>query len=125
LSPEEVVQRKTLYPSASGDPRAFSVVGGEIQFWPWSGGTFSAEMTYWKKIPALSDAAPTNWLLAGHPDIYLYTALIQSAPYLKEDARLSTWGTLAEAGVQDLVGADRTARSAPHLGVGIVPGGTP
>lgn len=125
LSPEEIVQRKTLYPSASGDPRAFSVVGGELQFWPWSGGTFSAEMTYWKRIPALSDTATTNWLLAGHPDIYLYTALIQSAPYLKEDARLTTWASLAEAGAQDLIDADKVSRFAPHLGVGIVSGGTP
>lgn len=125
ISPEDLISRKTLYPNESGDPVAFAVVGGQLQFWPWCGGTFSAEMTYWKRIPALSDAAPTNWLLAEHPDIYLYTALIQSAPYLKDDARLQVWGTLAQTCLDDLVQADKTARSAPNMGVGIVPGGTP
>lgn len=125
ISPEEIVQRKTLYPNISGPPRAFSVVGGQLQFWPWGGSTFSGELTYWKRIPALSDVAPTNWLLAAHPDIYLYTALIQSAPYLKDDDRLTVWGTIADTGVTDLIGADKVSRSAPHLGVGIVSGGTP
>lgn len=126
ISPEEIVSRKTLYPNQSGDPQAFSVVGGEFQFWPWAGtGSFSGELTYWKRFAPLSDAAPTNWLLSEHPDIYLYTSLIQSAPYLKDDARLQIWGTLAETAIADLVGADKVAKSAPHLGVGIVPGGTP
>jgi hypothetical protein len=126
VSPEEIVQRKTLYPNESGDPQCFSVVGTEFQFWPWaSGGTFDAELTYWKAIPALSDSNPTNWLLTKRPDVYLYTTLIQSAPYLKDDARLTVWGTLATTGLDDLMAGDKQARTAPHLSVGIVPGGTP
>lgn len=126
VSPEEIVQRKTLYPHESGDPQCFTVVGGEFQFWPWaSGGTFSGELTYWKSIPALSDATTTNWLLTKRPDVYLYTTLIQSAPYLKDDARLSAWGTLASTGMDDLIQGDKQSRTAPHLSVGIVPGGTP
>lgn len=126
VSPEEIVQRKTLYPNESGDPQVFTVVGGQFQFWPWGGtGSFSGELTYWKRIPALTDTNTSNWLLVGHPDIYLYTSLIQSAPYLKDDARISVWASLAQTGLADMVEADRQARSAPHLGVGIVPGGTP
>lgn len=126
VSPEEIVERKTLYPSETGDPQVFSVVGGQLQFWPWSGtGTFTGELTYWKTIPALTVSNTSNWLLAAYPDIYLYTSLIQSAPYLRDDARLTVWATLATAGLSDLTEADRQARSAPHLGVGIVPGGTP
>jgi hypothetical protein len=126
VSPEEIVQRKTLYPNESGDPQVFSVVGGQFQFWPWGGtGSFSGELTYWKTIPALTSTNTTNWLLTAHPDIYLYTSLVQSAPYLRDDARLQVWATLAETALSDLTEADKKARSAPHLGVGIVPGGTP
>lgn len=126
ISPEEMVARKTAYPNASGDPQAFSVVGSQLQFWPWAAGTFAdAELTYWAKVPALTDAAPTNWLLTNHPDIYLYTSLIQSAPYLSENARIQVWGVLASTALDDLIGADKVSRTAPHLGVGIVSGGTP
>lgn len=123
--PEAIVERKTLYPNESGDPQCFSVVGGEFQFWPWHSGTFTGELTYWKKIPALSVSNTANWLLTAHPDIYLYTTLIQSAPYLKDDDRLQVWGTLATTAIDDLIGADKVARTAPHLSVGIVSGGTP
>ena len=30
-------------------------------------------------------------MLAEYPDIYLYGALVESAPYLKDDARLTVW----------------------------------
>lgn len=125
VDPEEIVKRKTLYPSQSGNPQVFSVVGGQFQFWPWVGGSFSGTLVYWQRIPPLSVSATTNWLITKHPDIYLYASLIQSAPYLKDDDRVQTWGGLAQAAISDLIGADQVARTAPHLGVSIVPGGTP
>lgn len=126
ISPEEIVQRKTLYPGESGAPQAFTVVGVELQFWPWaSGGTFTGEMTYWKRIPALTSTNTSNWLLVRRPDVYLYTTLIQSAPFLRDDDRLATWGGLAETGLADMVKSAKASRSAPHLSVGIVAGGTP
>lgn len=125
ISPEEVIERKTLYPNTTGDPQAFSVVGAQFQFWPWSAGTFTGELTYWKRIPALSVTNTTNWLLTADPDIYLFGSLSASAPYLKDDGRLETWGGLYTSGVADKIGADKVARTAPHLSVGIVPGGTP
>lgn len=125
ISPEEIVQRKTLYPNESGDPQAFTVVGEELQFWPWGGtGSFTGEMTYWKRIPPLSTNG-TNWLLERRPDVYLYTTLIQSAPFLKDDDRLATWGGLAQTGLADMVKSAKASRTAPHLSVGIVAGGTP
>ena len=125
VSPEEIILRKTLYPSEDGDPQIFAIVGGQFQFWPWiSTGTFSGELTYWKSLPPLASNT-TNWLLTSHPDIYLYTSLIQSAPYLRDDARLNVWSSIAESCLSDLSEADKKARTAPHQGVGIVPGGTP
>ena len=43
-------------------------------------------------MAALTDLAPTNWLLTKHPDVYLYGALLESAPYTKEDERINVWG---------------------------------
>lgn len=122
--PENIVERKTLYPSASGDPLVFSVVGGQLQMWPWSAGTFSGQLTYWQRIPALATAV-TNWLLSAHPDAYLYGACLKSAPYIKDDSRISVWGAAFEAILSDIVAADQTGSMAPHLAIGIVLGGTP
>jgi hypothetical protein len=126
VEPEIIAEYKAKYPSEVGDPRVFSIVGSEFQFWPWvTGGSYAAEISYWKRIPALTAIATTNWLLASHPDAYLYTSLIQSAPYLKDDERLTIWGTLATQILADLVTADKVARFAPHISVPYVAGGTP
>lgn len=42
-------------------------------------------------LTSLSAGSPTNWLLTSYPDIYLYASLLESAPYLKDDARLQMW----------------------------------
>lgn len=125
VDPEEIVKRKTLYVGQPGDPQCYSVVGAQFQFWPWNGGTFSGEIAYWKAIPALSATATTNWLLVRRPDIYLTAALTNASPYLKDDDRLTVWGTMAATGISDLIGADKLARTSTNLGVHIVPGGTP
>ena len=66
-------------------------------------------MVYYAKIASLSDSNTTNWLLAKHPDIYLYGALIQSAPYLKDDERVATWMSLYERMLEDMEKADERA----------------
>jgi len=123
--PEEINRKKSFEGCITGRPRFFSVVGGELQFFPApAGGTsYVAELTYWKRVPALSDAAPTNWLLSLNPDAYLYGALLQSAPYLKDDPRIQSWGTFFETILSDIAAADRierdsTFQAVPHLAHG-------
>lgn len=126
VNPETISQYKIDYASKDGDPTVYSIVGGEFQFWPWAGtGSYPAEIAYWKRIPALSDANPSNWLLVSHPDAYLYASLLQSAPYLKDDARIDVWGTFATQILDDMIGADKLARTAPNIAVPYVAGGTP
>ena len=42
-------------------------------------------------------AVGAGWLLLDAPDVYLYGTLIQSAPYLQDDARTQTWAALYAA----------------------------
>jgi hypothetical protein len=117
--PEQIGRKKSMADSAMGRPRFFSVVGGEFQFFPapGEGASYTAELTYWKRLPALSDANPSNWLLALHPDAYLYGALLQSAPYLKDDARIQGWGTFFQTILADIVATDRIERDSTFQAV--------
>jgi hypothetical protein len=123
----EQINRKKAFESTGGNPRFFSVVGGELQFFPApsGGASYSSEMTYWKRIPALSDAAPSNWLLALHPDAYLYGALLQAAPYLKDDARIQSWGTFLETILSDIAAADRFERDSTNQSIPTISHGCP
>lgn len=126
VEPEEINRRKTLYPNESGDPQVWARVGSEYRVWPWaSGGSYAGELTYWKAIVPLSNSNTSNWLLESHPDAYFYASLMHAPLYLKDPAMLSTYATFVTQILADIVGADKLARTAPHLSVGVVAGGTP
>ena len=92
--------------TASGKPRFFGVVGNQLRILPTPDGTYTTELTYFAKLTKLSNSVTTNWLLTSSPDIYLYGALLQAAPYLQDDARIQTWATLYERALNDLRTAD-------------------
>lgn len=70
----------------------------------------SAVLYYYAKIPALSDDAPTNWLLTKKPNIYLYATLLESAPFMQDDSRIVTWERLLDTAITDFTLADQMAR---------------
>jgi hypothetical protein len=106
LDPTVFQQWKEAGSLAGRPPAYFTVVGGEFQFYPVADKTYAAELTYIQRFPALSTANSSNWILADYPDAYLYGALVQSAPYLKDDNRATVWGTLFTAALDDICNAD-------------------
>ena len=82
-------------------PRYFTVFGHEIELAPTPDAAYTIEMVYRQNIPPLASNG-TNWLLTLAPDLYLYGALLESAPYLKEDARIQTWGLGLTSALGDL-----------------------
>ena len=64
-----------------------------VELLPAPTGDTDVVLTYYQKIPALSDTQTTNWLLTKSPDLYLYSTLLEAAPYLRDDDRMAMWGT--------------------------------
>lgn len=97
-------------------PLYFSIVGNQIQFAPSPASlTGALEMTYYARVPALSASNTSNVLLAANPALYLYGALLQAAPYLSDDQRVQTWGTLYSQALDGLQAADDAAEFAGPL----------
>lgn len=69
----------------------------------------SVEVVYYARVPALSDATPTNWLLEQEPGAYIYGTLLQAAPYMIDDERVPMWTSLYNGLVQRLNNASDTA----------------
>ena len=105
LSIDALDQKAAEY-TASGKPRFFGVVGGQLRIVPTPDSTYTTELTYYAKLSKLSTSNTSNWLLSSSPDIYLYGSLLQAAPYLQDDARIQTWATLYERALNDLQTAD-------------------
>lgn len=92
--------------TASGRPLYFTIVGNQIRVHPLPDGNYTGELTYYAKLPRLSGSITTSWLLTSSPDAYLYGALLQAAPYLKDDERLNVWSTLYASAVQGMQTSD-------------------
>lgn len=92
----------------SGEPRFFTVLGAQIRFAPIPTNS-TVELVYFSKIPALSDAAPSNWLLDMAPELYLHASLAHASPYLREDQRVTGWKQLAEDQIAQINDADKRA----------------
>lgn len=90
-------------------PTFYSLMNGAIELVPPPAHDVDIEMVYYGKIPSLSDAAPSNWLLVKAPDVYLYGALTHAAPFLMDDARIQTFGQIYLARVQSM--QDETQKS--------------
>ena len=105
LSIDALDAEMTKY-TASGKPKFFGIVGGQFRLVPTPDANYTTELTYYAKLTKLSSSVASNFLLASSPDIYLYGSLLQAAPYLQDDARIQTWATLYERGLNDLQTAD-------------------
>lgn len=88
--------------NVTGRPQFFGVVGDELELLPTPDLAYAIEMVYRAKITALSDVNTTNWLLDLAPDLYLYGALMESAPYMKEDSRLVIWSAAYKYAIDGL-----------------------
>lgn len=105
----EMQDKRYQNADAVGTERFYCITAGEIEIFP-SPSSGTLEMYYVSKIPVLSDSNTTNWLLDEAPGVYLYGALSQSAPYLKDDERLIIWSTLYSNAVNALNQASMDAK---------------
>ena len=105
ISQWELLDRKRKASNTSGSPSYYAITAGEIEVYPVPDGAYNAELYYYGSLAALSDSVATNWILTYQPDVYLYGALMHSAMYLKDDARLQGWAALYQQAI-DAVNRD-------------------
>jgi hypothetical protein len=90
VSQQQANALRTEYENISAQPWYFTIQGDEIELIPTPNEDYEIEMVYRANIPALASNS-TNWLLTLAPDAYLYGALLESAPYIKDDGRIQVW----------------------------------
>lgn len=83
-------------------PRYYTMIDGAFEILPAPTGDTDYILTYYAKTPALSNTNTTNWLLTKAPDAYLYSSLLETAPYLKDDQRLPLWVSAQQKVFEDL-----------------------
>lgn len=111
-----------------GRPRWYTIIGSiplddvdaDISIWPnglnqpflltGPAGTGVVSLVYRQRIPPLGPDRASNWLIARNPDLYLYAALLEAEPFLRNDGRIALWQSMLETAITDVQALDREAR---------------
>jgi hypothetical protein len=106
------------YYAPTGTNIYYTIIGNTIRIIPPP--TTSAptllDLWYFARLSDLSSTNQTNWALTNFPDLYLYGALIHTAPYLKNDERVAVWNSMYQSILDDIeVQADRAIRPQTKL----------
>lgn len=70
-----------------------------------------------RDVTSLSVSNTTNWLLTANPDVYLYGALVESQPYLKDDVRIPVWTQIFEKAVVEVRRPNTSANFTNYAGL--------
>lgn len=107
----EIISRRQSTGDTIGKPQFYAVTDGTIELFPTPDAQYTLEMVYYSSIDKLSGSNASNWVLQHHPDAYLYGALIHSAPFLGEDARMQTWAALFQSSIDAINVENERAKS--------------
>lgn len=81
----------------------------DYQHWlvaPTPASDYSFEVLYYERVQPLDSSNQTNWFTQYAPQALLYGALLQSAPFLKNDSRIPMWKAQYDEIMQTLKNED-------------------
>ena len=108
LTPE--IMNRLNAGSLTGKPETYTIIANNILFGPTPDSAYDISMLYYKTFDALTDAAPTNWVITNAPDVYLYGALLEAEPFLMNDQRVQLWATALTQSITTLQEQDNKDR---------------
>lgn len=90
----------------AAQPVLYTVIGTQLQLAPAPDAIYSLPLTYERRIPALSDDNPTNWLLTRSPNAYLFGALMMAQPYIVNDPRFPQFQAMYATAINGINNTD-------------------
>jgi len=104
--------------NTSGKPRFYELVGANFRFAPVPDGTYTATIVYLAKFSPLSVSNPSNWILAAHPDAYLYGSLKHACVKTQDAAALHEFDGMFKSALMAIRSQANQARwSGPGMAV--------
>jgi hypothetical protein len=101
--------------SVPRQPRGWTIDGSNLGFECLLDQAYSFTLRCLEKY-ALSDAAPTNALLTDYPDAYLFGALSEAAPFLRDADLAAAYASKLEGAIAEINAKDARSRAPQKLG---------
>jgi hypothetical protein len=88
-SPDQIYLNRVLGSYRTGVPKYIAQQGANFIFWPTPASGYTVKGSYYARPGTLATAVYD--LFTNNPDLYLYATLAETAPFLKDDARVGLW----------------------------------
>jgi len=92
--------------SEVGVPKSYTILASEFQLVPVPDGIYTLKLLYFAAPAYLSSTNASNVFLNVAPDALLYASLLEAEPYLYNDARINTWGSMYDRAITTLAKSD-------------------
>ena len=90
----------------AGKPLNYTVLASTFKLAPIPDSNYTLSLVYSIAPPFLSTSNTSNTFLTVCPDLLLYASLLEAEPYLMNDARINTWGTMFDRAMSSLTRSD-------------------
>jgi len=89
-----------------GVPKSYTILASEFMVAPTPDSVYTLRLLYFAAPTFLSSSNATNVFLTTCPDALLYASLLEAEPYMMNDARINTWGTMYDRAISTLSKSD-------------------
>ena len=96
--------------SQVGVPRSYTILANEFLLAPIPDGIYTLRLLYYAAPAYLSSTNTSNVFLNVAPDALLYASLLEAEPYLMNDARINTWGSMYDRSISTLTKSDESTQ---------------
>ena len=90
----------------AGKPLDYTVLATTFKLAPIPDSNYTLSLVYSAAPAFLTTANTSNTFLVECPDLLLYASLLEAEPYLMNDARINTWGTMFDRAISSLTRSD-------------------
>lgn len=94
----------------SGKPLDYTILASEFKLAPTPDSNYTLELLYFSAPVFMDDSVSSNAFMANAPDALLYASLLEAEPYLMNDARINTWGSLYDRAISTLIKSDESSQ---------------
>jgi hypothetical protein len=96
--------------SEVGVPKSYTILANEFLMAPPPDGVYTLRLLYYYAPAYLSSSNTSNVFLNVAPDALLYAALLEAEPYLMNDGRVNTWGSMYDRAISSLTKSDESTQ---------------
>lgn len=107
LTPEQMSRRVGI---SINQAYYYTIQAQQFRVIPIVGEDVELIITYYQKVPALSDTNITNWVLNEYFDLYYYGALAEAMLYIKNYEIYELWNQKFQSAADQMDSADRQDR---------------